>query len=775
MDIFYWKITPRNITNVVARPRLNKLDSRVTSITGPGGSGKTYLLLDIASNYNSAILTLDKEDSDPNRIEKHLIASISNQFPNIDIDSDHIFDLLYEIEDDLLIVIDDLHLIDGYDDSLYFLSNLMVKAPLNVSFVIASQFEPNLKCLQSAKKINFSDIAFTDEEIQTVAVSRGESKLGNHLEESQGWIMGAILLQHNGDLNGNLERCFQEIFDEQPNELQDFLLKSSILKLFDAELCNTILGNNNNWQALIGEVVRRNIFVMSSQAGRLKYTNLFQSFLFGQAQKLDDFEAIMRKLAQLRFEQGKWELVYEIYSCLGDEAAISHLVENCGLDMIDSGRQSELLCWIDDLSNTSNLTLFYKGVAFINNKPMLALELQNQALEREKDTQNLVMMLSFRAITHALLNNHKSADLDAEKALMLCKKCNLEKPILATFYRAMGYASYYTKTSKNTIDWFKKSLELYQKTGNKHRIAILSQNISTVLIDSGCYQQAESYAKLSYNYWLNKNDLYKLSNAQNEMAMICFFQGRYLDMMQFLESAIISAQTSNNRKIESVAFCGIGDLLSIIGDVQAANRAYKHSYDMALQSGNSLLLIYAMFGRLFLACNKKDYESINKLYKELDYLHVNSEYENGLLNLVKGYCMFVTNKYTIAISYLNVSLDAFETTNQQYFLWKTKFLSACAVFKNNNDNSLALELEVEETDPGLDLLSLASANRDLLQSMKMSKLLDKVTSHVKCIPNIRKRVRLGLSLNKHKAFDRDQSTNEGRYKSICKWFANRVG
>ena len=57
----------------------------------------------------------------------------------------------------------------------------------------------------------------------------------------------------------------QQVLDQQSPVVRDFLLKTSLLEEFDAELCQAVLGEppgGFRWIDLIREVLQNNLFVL---------------------------------------------------------------------------------------------------------------------------------------------------------------------------------------------------------------------------------------------------------------------------------------------------------------------------------------------------------------------------------------------------------------------------------------------------------------------------------------------------------------------------------
>ncbi len=152
--------------HVVLRPRLTErlnegLHRKLTLISAPAGFGKTTLLGEWVAGCErpAAWLSLDEADNDPTRFLAYLVAALQTIAPNIGegvlgvLQSPQppptesiLTTLLNEIatiEDDLVLVLDDYHVIDAraVDDALAF---LLEHLPPRMHLVIATREDPHL-------------------------------------------------------------------------------------------------------------------------------------------------------------------------------------------------------------------------------------------------------------------------------------------------------------------------------------------------------------------------------------------------------------------------------------------------------------------------------------------------------------------------------------------------------------------------------------------------------------------------------------------------------
>ncbi len=286
---------------------------KVTLIKGAAASGKTTLLTSFL-HENSTLrykwLTLDKELNDTLVFWRYFCAAALDENPKLA----SLFDTAIEQEDicgllapvlnaldggDIAVVLDDFHTI--HNETLlgsieYFIKN----APENVHFVIVSRLEPplyfgDLAVSGSLLSLSEDDLKFTADEsarflVYTLGQSRSESDTARMSGQAEGWVGGLQLLALASEGSAAALREFKalgryaveylqkEILGALPEELQQFLIKTSMLQSFDATACNGILRIQNS-AGLIQQALDRNLFIMAVGEESFRYHNLFGEFL----------------------------------------------------------------------------------------------------------------------------------------------------------------------------------------------------------------------------------------------------------------------------------------------------------------------------------------------------------------------------------------------------------------------------------------------------------------------------------------------------------------
>jgi len=358
----------------IVRPRLLSaldecLDKRVTLMSAPAGYGKTTLAAQWLDHIPlpSAWLSLDEQDSDPDRFLRYLISSIRKIFPRFGPriepllssptlpPANHLADVLISdlaaMAKPLVLVFDDFH--STQSRTVQMMSRLVQHLPDHLHLVITTRMDPALPLAQWRVRnwlveIRAADLRFLPEETHAYFASPLEEQLSNESIEqiaarTEGWVAGLQMARLSLGVTDNpealarsLSGCdriivdflMDEVISRQPDEIIRFLAVTSMLERFCAALCDHVFEKESGLQysrRLIASVANDNLFLvpLDSKGHWYRYHHLFQTLLFQHA------GSTLRRNRQVRIHRraGQW------YASRGYmEDALRHLIAAGDLD-----------------------------------------------------------------------------------------------------------------------------------------------------------------------------------------------------------------------------------------------------------------------------------------------------------------------------------------------------------------------------------------------------------------------------------------------------------
>jgi ATP/maltotriose-dependent transcriptional regulator MalT len=387
---------------LVPRPLLSTrleegLGRRFILVSAPAGFGKSTLLSAWASELSSsgrpiAWFSLDSGDNDPARFWRYFVTAIdqlqpgsgqtalallgSPQAPPLEAILTTLLNELADLDTDAALVIDDYHLIES--ESIHeALTFLIEHLPLRMHLVIATRADPSLplsrlRARGEITELRAADLRFSPEEAATflnrvMGLKLSPQDIAELEGRTEGWIAGlqmaALAMTGRDDVPGFiaafagsnryvLDYLAEEVLGRQPEELQTFLLQTSILDRMCAPLCNAVTERTDG-QTTLERLEQANLFVIPLDDERqwYRYHHLFSDVLRQRLhQEHSDLLPARHQRASAWFEKEGLvpEAIHHALAAQDWERAI-RLIESSGIAVVLGKQVRTMLGWIDGL------------------------------------------------------------------------------------------------------------------------------------------------------------------------------------------------------------------------------------------------------------------------------------------------------------------------------------------------------------------------------------------------------------------------------------------
>jgi len=317
--------------------------SRLTLISASAGFGKTTLVsewiatlipsplpLEEGLGVRVAWLSLDEGDNDLTRFLSYLIAALqtlalsevegikagigeglqamlqSPQLPQTETILTALLNEMNAIAQDFVLVLDDYHMIDSkpIDEALAF---LVQRQPPQMHLVIATREDPHLPLARlrvrgQLTELRAADLRFTPAEAaeflnRMMGLNLSAKDISALETRTEGWIAGlqlaalsmqglqdsaSFIRSFTGSHRFVLDYLIEEVLERQPENIQAFLLRTSILDRMCGPLCDDVLGSSPaSGQETLEYLERANLFTVPLDNERrwYRYHHLFADLL----------------------------------------------------------------------------------------------------------------------------------------------------------------------------------------------------------------------------------------------------------------------------------------------------------------------------------------------------------------------------------------------------------------------------------------------------------------------------------------------------------------
>jgi len=524
------------------------LTCRLVLLSAPPGFGKTTLLstwrADLeAQDMDMSWVSLDRGDNDPAVFWHYCIAAIEEKHPGagtlalsllrsggtvqVEAVVSELINGLMEFDRHVVLVLDDYHLIESpkVHRSVEF---LLQRMPPHLHLVIATRVDPPLPLARfrasgQLVELRGPDLRCTSEEVgqffrQVMGRPLTDQEVISVEGYTEGWLAAMRLAalstavpdwSKRESLRSSHRHVFdylaEEVLHQQSDEVQEFLIQTSILERMNAALCSAVT-NRVRTSALMANLEASNLFLMplDHEHTWFRYHHLFLEFLRSRLDEEypDLVPTLHRRAAEWYERNGLAHLAVDhlFQAKEYDHAAI--LMEELSPGMLTSGMEfSKVLAWLEQVPEpvlvmSPFLLVAYAWALVVAHRlPEVDeyLILADRLLERtpaitteEKDIRGLVI-----ALRSHLLRVRGDFDASVElsaRALELLSPHNLfQRGLVAG---NLGTVYMLTGNLTKAAETLAMAAELRRTSGNSHGALVLTVRLAQVRSFQGRLREA---------------------------------------------------------------------------------------------------------------------------------------------------------------------------------------------------------------------------------------------------------------------------------------------
>jgi LuxR family maltose regulon positive regulatory protein len=491
---------------------------KLTLISAPAGFGKSTLVSEwLAASKGSpqraaAWLSLDKGDNDPARFLTYLVAALqtvaaqigkgvlavlqSPQPPPAELILTALLNEITTLPHKFVLVLDDYHVIDAkaVDDALAF---LLEHQPPQMHLVIATREDPSLPLARLRARGQLSEVRATELRFipaeaaaflnQVMGLSLSAEEITALETRTEGWIAGlqlaAISIQGHTDaasfiksFTGShhfvMDYLVEEVLQQQPENVQTFLLRTSILDRLCAPLCDAVLLDpSTSGQETLAYLQQANLFLFTLDNERrwYRYHHLFADLLrqrlhqsissstrgstrgASTGNKIEDVDELHIRASQWYEDNGLEIEAFQHATAAHDVDRAERLIAGRGIPLHFRGAVIAILDWLGSLPRTvldarPSLWATYASLLLVNGittgveEKLQAAEVALQGVEADGKVRNLIgQIAAARAVLALTRYDPETMLAQSRRALEYLHPSNLFTRSSANWTLGFGY------------------------------------------------------------------------------------------------------------------------------------------------------------------------------------------------------------------------------------------------------------------------------------------------------------------------------------------------
>ncbi len=526
--------------------------TRVTLVSAAPGSGKTSLLsewhADPREDRRFAWISLDAADNDLVRFWDGVLAALQTVAPRIGSSAqaslyspgtpviDQALPLLINdltmLPEPVVLVLDDYHLIENGE--IHRTIELLVeRLPTGAHLAISTRSDPplplsRLRARGQLTEIRAADLRFdvaeAGEFLNDVAgLSLDDDEIARLYERTEGWAAGLQLAglslqgrdDHRqfidsfaGDDQQIVDYLGFEVLDNQPHELREFMVQSSVLDRLSGPLCAAITGNPDA-ELLLRRLERDNAFVeaLDSKRAWYRYHQLFAELLrYELARTSPELVRELHRRASIWYREA--EAIHEAIehaTAAGDHADAIELISSHWYEFLQRGRQQTVASWIDRLPSetvTSDPNLCLTRAWFGVNTGQLDevdrwIDAAGHAAPEQPEAQELPPLesgiASLRAI-HRYMNGNVSAAVAAGRRALELERGGAASPWRPVGCPVLGLSLHWHGERQDASQTLTEAVRIARANGNHLAAMHASGGLAAIEYERGDAASASARA-----------------------------------------------------------------------------------------------------------------------------------------------------------------------------------------------------------------------------------------------------------------------------------------
>ncbi|MHB8684295.1 MAG: tetratricopeptide repeat protein, partial [Dehalococcoidia bacterium] len=622
---------PRRRADVVRRPRLNALidaaiGAKATLIAAPAGYGKTTLVVDWlqTSDFAAVWLSLDDWDAGLPSFTRVLADAIAarlgiglplgdERFWQPRTVGSVIINAIAAQDDYTVLVLDDLHVLQGSEPVMALLSLLLERAPENLHIIMTSRTRPPVPSLsrliarREVTTVGAEDLAFTAREVRELmgtlgrAVSEDEAEA--LYEHSEGWAAALILGVSSGGqapagpVGANVglslaEYVHGEALSAVPDDLRAFLRSISLLPVWTPALCDHVAGRRDS-ERMLKEASARVLFVSQYADDPPMYRcHMLLRALLMQQFRADDPDAYARAGRDASDALLRFGLLNEAAELLFDLEAwdqATELVETIAPRLIQQGQARALADWIDRLPPASqagrpNLHVWrarasYKLQEF--DEALRLIEDAVHALREQGDTHGLVQALFVRGETQRRKGYYAEALATFGEARTLIEFSGEDDLQLAgDALRNIGVTHTIMGDFDAATDELEEARNVLEQVGDLQGIGNTCVSLGQCYARRGERLRALASLQRAQSAFERAGNTFDLGLTLNNTGMLYYELGEYEQALQVYDRGLRLVRGAGASAYEASILAGIAETYRDMGRSEDSLTAYAELQPM---------------------------------------------------------------------------------------------------------------------------------------------------------------------------------------------------
>lgn len=209
-------------------------------------------------------------------------------------------------------------------------------------------------------------------------------------------------------------------------------------------------------------------------------------------------------------------------------------------------------------------------------------------------------------------------------------------PGIAFSLNSLGNVAYTQDDYPTARRLFAESLELQRRQGNQWGIAAALSNLGLVTLDQGDYPTAQALFEESLGLQRELGDQWSMATSLGNLGLVATSQGDYATAQPLQEESLALRRALHDRAGTALALGNLGNIALALGDYPTARALFEESLTLRRELNDPQGISLAVYNLGNLAAKQGDYATARRHYEESLQLDHALQDRSGVAGSLEG-------------------------------------------------------------------------------------------------------------------------------------------
>jgi non-specific serine/threonine protein kinase len=232
--------------------------------------------------------------------------------------------------------------------------------------------------------------------------------------------------------------------------------------------------------------------------------------------------------------------------------------------------------------------------------------------------------------------DYEAAKQSLNKSLLL-SRANENQNVVARALHCLATIAHTQGDDERTSHYLVESLEVFRQLDDKGGIADSQNLLGKIAWDKGDLVGARNLLEEGLAMFRAIGDEQGIAKSLGRLGGIAFSQGDHLAAQNYLEESLAMRKAIGDRKGVAFALSGLGAVAWMRGNYEQAHKYYEDCLPIAREMGDKDITAHALDGLGNVACSQRDFSFASACFEECMSIRQTMGNKEGITNCIDGF------------------------------------------------------------------------------------------------------------------------------------------